>query len=280
MLNLEVLQIGHNMQTVESSHIAVPREAYPRVPKEDLATRSAEILKSHILRESLPPKHRMPSERRLADWLNVSRMVLRSAIAKLEQEGVLYRPSPRTLCVAEFDRGAHQGEIDLISLISREQLDLIELRAFIEIGALEQIIIKMTPQHLGEIERWVIEGEKRFEEQAPIYPADAKFHVALLRSIGNSSIDSLLPMIQESMRLLLVFNPYQLAWANESMARVVIDEHRNIYEAIKREDLGMATRWMRSHHQLNIELAQRIAAGDPASEGIMLGARDISGPIA
>lgn len=271
MLNPKDLQIGRSMDTVESSQSAVPREAYPRVPKEDLATRSAEILKSHILRESLPPGHRMPSERRLADWLNVSRTVLRTAIAKLEQEGVLYRPSPRTLCVAEFDRVAHHGKIDLISLISREQLDLIELRAFIEIGALEQIIVKMTPQYLGEIERWVIDGEKRFEEQEPIYPADAKFHAALLRSIRNDAIDSLLPMIQESMRMLLVFNPYQLAWANESMARVVIDEHRDIFEAIKRKDLDMATRWMRSHHRLNIELAQRIAVGDPAGNGTARG---------
>lgn len=232
--------------------------AFPQVPRENLATRAAEILKSHILRERLPPGHRLPSERRLADWLNVSRMVLRAAIARLEAEGVLFRPSPRVLAIADFDRAAHAGDLNLTGSISQEQRDLVELRMFLEIGALEQIIARMTPEHEREIERWVIDGERRFAEREPTYPADAKFHVSLLRVVNNSAVSSLLPMIQESMRLYLVSNPYQLTWADEEMAHAIVAEHRQVFEAIRAGDLAAATESMRLHHQRNIDVAEKI----------------------
>lgn len=231
---------------------------FPTVPRVNLATQAANIIRAYIVREQLESGHRLPSERRFSDWLNVSRTVLRDAIAQLVEEGIIYRPSPNTLCVADYDRGLLESDLASMSTITTEQRELVELRAFIEVGALNEIIDRMTSDHLAEIERWVIDGERRLNSSEPTYRADAKFHTALLRVLNNSAINKLLPMIQESMRLYLVSNPYQLTWAETETVTAIVNEHRLIYEAIKAKDLVAASELMRLHHQRNVDAALKI----------------------
>jgi hypothetical protein len=40
--------------------------------------------------------------------------------------------------------------------------------------------------------------------------ADANFHAALLRTLGNRSIDAFIPLIEENMRHTLFVTPHQL----------------------------------------------------------------------
>lgn len=246
-------------KTVESAWPQqVPR--LPMVPRINLATQAARIIRSYIISERLPVGYRLPSERRLADWLNVSRTVLREALAQLIEEGIVYRPSPRILCVADFDRELVATNLLSANTFTAEQRELVEIRAFIEVGAIGEIVERMTPDHLAQIERWVIDGERRFASRQPTYPADANFHAALLRVLGNESINRLLPMIEETMRLYLVSNPYQLTWEDSETARTIVDEHRQIFEAIKARDAPRATELMRLHHKRNIDVAMKAQA--------------------
>ena len=219
----------------------------PALRRQSLSTRVALILKRYILAERLEPGHRLPAERRLADWLNVSRTVLREALSQLIGEGILYRPTPHALCVADFDRNRLSAQASIVGEEATEAQDLIELRVIIELGAVEAIVERVTDDDLREIERWVVEGERRLAAREPIYRADARFHAALLRVLGNRVVDGLVPLIEENLRSDLVGDPHQLTSSGTPVDHRVIRQHREIYEAVKRRDLEATRRWMLAH---------------------------------
>ena len=219
----------------------------PLLRRQNLPTRVATILKRYILAERLEPGYRLPAERRLADWLNVSRPVLREALSQLMGEGILERPTPYTLCVAAFDRARLAGELSGVASEEAEAEDLIQLRVVLELGAIEVIVSRATEAHLREIERWVIEGERKLAAGEPIYRADSQFHAALLQSLDNQVINRFLPLIEEHLRHDLLLDSRALTSGDLPANHRAIRQHREIFEAIKRRDHEGAREWVLAH---------------------------------
>jgi GntR family transcriptional repressor for pyruvate dehydrogenase complex len=254
----------------DGRHEATEGALLPALRRQNLSARVALILKRYILAERLDAGHRLPAERRLADWLNVSRTVLREALSQLIGEGVLERPTPHALCVAGFDRGRLAAETSLVGDEEAETQDLIELRVVIELGAVEAIIARATEAHLREIERWVVEGERRLAAREPIYRADAHFHAALLRVLDNRVVDGLLPLIEENLRHDLVGDPHQLVAAGTPDDHRVVRQHREIYEAVKRRDLAATREWMLAHLTPYLH-RERSSTSPPSPPGLLRG---------
>lgn len=80
----------------------------------DVINRIKELIKSG----DLPPGGQMPTERELTKQLSTQRLTLRSALAALEQEGVVLRVGPRTRVIAERTRLMENS----IALIGSEKL--------------------------------------------------------------------------------------------------------------------------------------------------------------
>lgn len=232
---------------IETAQREVDGVLAPMPRRDSLSVRAAQILKRYVVVERLEPGHRLPAERRLADWLNVSRTVLREALSSLIGEGILYRPTPHALCVADFDRTRVAAEVALRDDQDAEARDLLELRVVVELGAIEAIVQRATAAHLQEIERWVIEGERRVAAGEPIYRADARFHAALLRALGNGVIDGFLPLIEEHLRHDLALDPHQLTTVGTPADHRVVTQHRQIFDAVKRRDGDAARRLMHAH---------------------------------
>jgi DNA-binding FadR family transcriptional regulator len=246
------------MAVTSGARDGVELTVLPGLRRQNLAARVALILKRYILVERLPVGHRLPSERRLAAWLNVSRTVLREALGELIGEGILHRASPHALCVTDFDRSRLAAEVSLVGDEVADTQDLIELRVIIELGAIEAIVERVNVEHLIELERWVVEGEQRLAVREPIYRADARFHAALLRVLGNRVVDGLLPLIEENLRQDLVGDPHQLTGVGTPDDYRVVRQHREIYEAVKRRDPIATRQWMLAHLTPYLQRPRRV----------------------
>jgi GntR family transcriptional repressor for pyruvate dehydrogenase complex len=220
---------------------------WPALRRERLAERVAQIIKSYIVTQQLRPGHRLASERKLAVWLNVSRTVLREALEDLINQGVLHRASPHALRVTDFDRSFAAAELWALRKSDIEARDLLELRFFLEIGAITEIANRATDKNLREIERWVKEGERCVETHEPVDSADARFHAALLHVLGNRVIDSFLPVIEDTIRSSILADPDQLASIGRLGDRQTVEEHRTIFEAVQSRDHETARRVMLTH---------------------------------
>jgi DNA-binding FadR family transcriptional regulator len=122
-----------------------------------------------------------------------------------------------------------------------------ELRIIMEIGAIDAIVSRITDRHIGDIEHWLVEGERRLAAGEPVHSADARFHAALLRTLGNRAVDAFLPMLQDQMRTHIFFSPHQLRQPSAIEDTRVQREHREIYEAIRRGDAATARTVMIAH---------------------------------
>ena len=205
------------------------------------------ILKHYILSQGLQTGDRLPPERQLAEALNVSRTVLREALSRLIGEGVICRATPRKLQVAAFDRTRVSTELAGMREEETSLQSLIELRVFVEIGALEVIVQRLTDTHLAEIERWVRHGEEKLQTGEPLALVDAHFHAALLHATGNPAIEAFLPIIEENLRQSLIASPSQFAGSGGTEDHRVVSEHRQIFEALRRGDAHAARLLMLAH---------------------------------
>ncbi len=201
--------------------------------REGLADQVVTILKRFVLVDDLKPGSRLPTERRLADTLNVSRTVLREALSRLIGEGLLVRTSPRVLQIADFDRETLVASLSPFDDRHIHFRDLMELRYILEMGALPVIINKMTPEFLADIEYWAEAYEGRLRSGDAGHGMDIQFHASLLRTLNNPTIESLLPLIEEQIREYLLFDPRQLGGGMSASNERVMSEHREILEAIR-----------------------------------------------
>jgi GntR family transcriptional repressor for pyruvate dehydrogenase complex len=231
------------MPTVDEllrAHLTLPART-------NLSDQVAVILKRFVLAEGLEAGERLPPERSLAETLNVSRTVLREAISRLLGEGVLTRQSPRVLVVAEFDRARAASELAPINEAEMHFNDLVELRVFLELGAIETIAQRATPEQLQVVQQAVLEGEQRQTQGEAVHAADAHFHRALLLATGNRIVELYLPLIDEQLRSLLYFDPQQLAVPSGADYERVVHEHRAIFEALVARDGARARELLASH---------------------------------
>lgn len=221
--------------------------AVPLLQRQNLAGRVVLILKHFILDQGLAVGDRLPAERQLAEALNVSRTVLREALSQLIGEGIVGRATPRRLLVADFDRARVAAELVGLREEGAALQHLIELRVFVEIGALEVIVRRLTAAHLAAIEHWVVEGEEHLRAHLPLSLVDAHFHAALLRATENPAIEAFLPIIEENLRQSLIAAPRQFGGSGVADDFRVVAEHRQIFEALKRRDADAARLLMLAH---------------------------------
>ena len=227
-----------------------PRSASLRLPafqRRNLSDRVADTLKHYIWKEGFQPGDQLPPERQLAEALTVSRTVLREALSRLIGEGLIGRESPRKLRVTAFDRARLAAELAPLDEQDASLQDLIELRVFVEIGAIEVIAQRVTEAQLAAIEHWVVQGEEKLAAHEPLLLVDARFHASLLRVADNAAIDALLPLIEENLRQSLHVSPRQFGGSGAPDDYRVVAEHRQILEALKRRDADAARMVMLAH---------------------------------
>ena len=219
----------------------------PMLQRQSLSERVVTALKGYLLQDGVRAGDRLPAERQLAEALNVSRTVLREALSQLIGAGLIRRESPRKLQVADFDRGQLRAELAQLLEIDTSLQDLIELRVFVEIGALEMIVQRLNDEHLAAIEYWVRLGEERLAAHEPLILVDAHFHAALLAVADNQAMAAILPIIEENLRQSLIASPRQFAGSGRPDDYRVVAEHRQILEALKRRDVNAARMLMSAH---------------------------------
>jgi DNA-binding GntR family transcriptional regulator len=188
-----------------------------------------ETLKDAILKGKLEPNERL-MEIQLAEQLGVSRTPVREAIRKLELEG---------LVIMEARKGAYVSDISYEDII-----DTLEVREALETYAVKLAIEKKTTKKINSLEKLNDEFQKAFEEndiQKMVY-LDTTIHNDLLALSGNKKLISFMDALNEIMQR------FRLIYFNESYnPEVIIKEHYEVFEAIKKGDKDEAIKAMTSH---------------------------------
>lgn len=158
-----------------------------------IVQRIVEEIRNTLIRGELRPGMRLPTENELVQKYSVSRNALREAIKMLVAQGLLeIRRAEGTF----VRKGVSSSIIEplLLDLILEggTPKELLELRKILEIGILEVILINITDEDIGKMEKAIALLEidyKREETDSQILREhDLSFHYAYVEATHNHLI--------------------------------------------------------------------------------------------
>lgn len=201
-------------------------------------------LKELINNKNLEAGEKLPSERILAEKLDVTRGSIRNAIQKLEHYGLLKSMPQSGNFIANIGRTALNGMIDqIINLSTPNFKSLVETRIFLELKIVKFAASRRSSENMKEIE----EAEENYKNKTmkgeDSVAEDLLFHLSIAKASNNESLHRL--MLTITPQIIIDFEKYHVCKNNIAMN--AIDEHRAIVNAIKNRDADMAVSKMKEH---------------------------------
>lgn len=212
--------------------------------KPNLVKEIADQLRREIASGRHPVGARIPTELRLSDSFQVSRSVVREAIASLRAEGLLRSRRGSGIFVERSE--ARIGPFTLsdharISTI----MEVLELRIAVEVEAAALAAMRSSPSQDEAIFERNRDIQRALAEGRPTNDADFAFHQAIADASGNSRFRDFLDVMGSNgiPRLAIRGAASDIAASLEH----IVPEHERIARAIAHSDKEAARDAMRFH---------------------------------
>ena len=205
-------------------------------------------------RKGLHIGDRLPTERELASDLDLTRTMIRNAMALLEDEGVVSREVGRgTFLRADPRNGLTSGihfSLHRSVAVDVSPADVMTARKLIEPAAIASIVENATINDFDEIER-CLRGNENSVDYDDVEMWDLALHRAIIRAAHNPLMASMYSLVEEARQ--------GATWGNlkrrdDSEERRInyCRQHRAIAEALRNRD-GRAAREAMQEHLDTIE---------------------------
>ena len=202
-----------------------------------------EQILQEIKAKSLQPGDRLPPERGLALEFQVSRNTVREAIRALAEKGILISRRGAGSYVTEEAGDIIAGRLKKSLEKRRRHLaEVFEVRALLEPVIAARAAQTVTPGQIEGLEDILDQQKQALSRGKSPVAFDEAFHEALVRATGNgvlwSVYDTLRGVLAESRARDL---------QTETRARLSVESHERIIQALKKKDSGAASREMARH---------------------------------
>lgn len=211
-------------------------------------------IKDFINYKNLEPGEKLPSERMLSEKFDVSRSNVREAIQKLEFHGILNSIPQSGTFVADIGVIAMNGIIeDILRLDDPDFKSLVETRILLELKTVRLAALRRTDEDLKNLEialeaysNKILNGENAVQE-------DLLFHLAIAKASGNSTINKMMLIITPE--IITNFEKYHVCKVDDNTG---IQEHINIFNAIKEQNPALGKQKMKEHFKVLYEYCYKV----------------------
>lgn len=213
------------------------------ISRSTLSQRVAAAIKNLIIDRSLHPGDKLPSERELSQYFQVSRIVTREALQALTAAGVVRIHHGKGAFVEAFD-----GKVLMEHLTFGLEDDLVrfkqllELRVILECGALELAGERATDSDWSKLREIIREMYLAAEQGHMIEELDLTFHRTLLEVSRNAPLSRLGHIITEFFKVRNLAFPPSISFRD---LKEEIEEHVRLLAAIERGDVAEAKRLLK-----------------------------------
>lgn len=217
--------------------------------RRNLSAGVSDALRAQIDAGYYAPGDKLPTEPALIEKFGVSRTVVREAIAALRADGLVESRQGSGVFVIgprQSDPGLRlfTAETDKISDIIEE----LELRIAIEVEAAGLAAVRSSPAQEAEIQAMVDWYARLVEEGKPTDEADFRFHMAIATATNNARFRTFLEHVGRRMIPRVKFRTVMGGVDPlPSRDQPILQEHRDIAEAILARDPDKAREAMRRH---------------------------------
>lgn len=202
-----------------------------------------------IISGVLKSGEKLPSERELAELMNVSRPKIRDAIKVLEERGLLMVKHGGGTFIGELTGTAlSPAMLDLFSRHASAFYDYLEFRREVEGFAAYLAARRATESDLTVIRKILKQMEKAHEAGDSLREAeiDATFHAAIVDTAHNTVLVHMMSSIYALMQRGVFYNREFIYNHNNGRARL-LEQHRAIAEAVLAKDPDRACKAAEAH---------------------------------
>ena len=205
--------------------------------KRETATEAAiRGLEKYIIQADLQPGSRLMSENELCEKLQVSRIVVREAMQHFKSLGIIDSSPKRGAFIKQLHpEDPYRSYMPYMMRDPAAAREIAQMRAIIERGMIQEIVEKITPEHLALLEdintKLLKASSKRRME------LDIAFHSALLDIPGNRLLTGLRTLLYDffqSTRMAGKYAPF-----NPEGNRKVYEEHQTMIQALRQKDAAL-----------------------------------------
>ena len=216
-----------------------------------------------ILRGILRPGERLPSERELAEKMDVSRPSLREAIADLSDRGLVVSRPNAGIYVAEVLGSAFSPAlVDLFSRHDEAVADYLSFRRDMEGLAAERAARLASDTDLAVIDEIFRKMEAAHSKRDPTDESqlDAQFHMAIIEAGHNVIMLHMMRSMYDLLRQGVFYNR-QMMFKNRTTRDTLLDQHRAINTGLQARDSAAARAAVEAHlDYVEKSLAEQIKA--------------------
>ena len=212
-----------------------------------MAHRSAEVvteLEQEILKGSLNPGERLPSEEKLCDRFNASRTVIREAIQQLRGRGLLRTLKGSGSYIADPCLNTLGSALETYSVLTPDDsfLELIDLRILIESECARLAAQNAGERAIDEIQNTMEQMEQSRGDRDAFSRADIAFHLAVAKCSQNTLYTTILSGLERRCVDYANTNRGVDSWYEN-----VMSTHLDILNAIRDGNGSEAAAAMRRH---------------------------------
>ncbi|MBU2867362.1 FadR/GntR family transcriptional regulator [Pacificibacter marinus] len=210
-----------------------------------LADQVYDKLLVNILEEEYPVHSRLPAEDVLAQGFGVSRPIVRAALSRLRDDGIVQsRRGSGSYILRRPDR-------QLISFVPLESISDVqrcyEFRIDVEGSAAAWAAKRRDDEDLAAMEHAYTVMEQAYQENELAVDADQMLHLAVARASKNPFFSSVLESLGQQIAFGVKLSRSLTLLDTPARQELVLAEHRAVLEAIRLKQPEVASATMRYH---------------------------------
>jgi DNA-binding FadR family transcriptional regulator len=222
----------------------LPRLSIERPPKERYGDFIYGQLLEQITSGAFIVGMRLPSEKEFSQIFDVSRPVIRQALARLQADGiVISRRGSGTILNNLPPPGLMQSGGSAVA----DMLRVFEARLALEAATAKLAAVRKTDQDIKQLEEVMGEYRQEFETNAIRPEYDMAFHRTIAEASNNRHLLALFQHLEGAIEKGLSVNLGYTRLGSKERAQRILDEHERIYDALMDGD-GDAAQLAMSYH--------------------------------
>jgi GntR family transcriptional repressor for pyruvate dehydrogenase complex len=210
--------------------------------RETLADQVHQVIVRYVLRNGVEVGDRLPSERKFSELLEVSRTVVRRALAQLEDDGTIQRQVGVGMVLTE--RPHLISSANAINELNATFEEMYQARIALEVGAVEWAVQGMAAEDLFTLDALVDHIAQRVADGLPVLKEDREFHLRLMQATHNSVIIRFATLINQYFDQMRTYSP-EMAIGRSLDAMEM--QHRMIVFALRARDVEATRQALRLH---------------------------------
>lgn len=223
------------------------RNPFSPIRKKKIFDEVYDQLISLISSGKLGPGEQLPPERVLARELKVSRQSIREALKKAESKGlVTVRQGEGTFVLSA---ASDWMETPLLAIMAEEVervYEFIDIRKLIEVWCARKAAEVATGKEFKKMEKALLQMDKLIDSREILGQSDIDFHIAIAEASHNTLMVHLMASIKKIFLFMFKISNFTRPPGKN---RILVKQHREIYEAIKKGNPDLAAQKMEDHLQ-------------------------------